>query len=65
MDSVRKESHAVSDRGYGNRCDQRQEGQSSSPALKAKAQTDGKIPSKSSGSRRESPSGTRGKIPCP
>ena len=52
------------DRASGNRCDQRQEGQSSCPAPKAKAQTDGKIPSRSSGRRGESPSGTRQKIPC-
>ena len=38
-------------------CDQRQQGPSSSSAPKAKAQTDGKIHSKSSGSRGESPSG--------
>ena len=43
---------------------QRQKGQSSSPAPNAKSQTDGKTPSKSSGSRGESSSGTRGKIPC-
>ena len=48
----------------GTRCAGRQEGQSSSLAPKAKAQTDGKTPSKSSGSRGESPSGTRRKIPC-
>ena len=39
----------------GNRCDQRHEGQSSSRASKAKAQTDGKRPSKSSGRRGEEP----------
>ena len=38
--------------------------QSSSPAPKAKAQTDGKIPSKGSSSKGESPSWTRGRIPC-
>ena len=48
----------------GNRRDQRQEGQPSSPAPKAKAQTGEKKLSKSSGHRGESPSGTRGKIPC-
>ena len=53
------------DRAPGNMRDQRQEGQSSSPAPKANSQTDGKIPSKSSGSRRgASYSGTRGRIPC-
>ena len=54
------------DPACGNRRDQRREGQSSSPspAPKAQAQTDRKIPSKSSGRRRESPSGRRGKIPC-
>ena len=43
------------DRASGNRCDQRQEGQSSPLAPKAQAQTDGKKPSKSSG-RREAES---------
>ena len=38
------------DPASANRCDQRQEGQSSSPATKAKAQTEERIPSKSSGS---------------
>ena len=52
------------DPACGNRCDQRREGQSSSLAPKAQAQTDGKIPSEGSGSGGESPSGTRGKIPC-
>ena len=47
----------------GNRCDQRQKGQSSSPAPKAKARTDGKIHSKSSGRRGESPSRKGGKVP--
>ena len=48
----------------GNGCDQRQEGQSFSPAPKAKAQTDEKLPSTSSGHRGESPSRTRGKNLC-
>ena len=39
----------------------RQEGQSFSPAPKAKAQTDRRIPSKSSGRRGRSRSGTRGR----
>ena len=39
-------------------------GQSSSLAAKAKTQTDGKIPSKSSSSKGESSSGIRGKILC-
>ena len=34
------------DRASGNRCDQRQEGQPSSPAPKAQTQTDGKRPSR-------------------
>ena len=51
------------DPASGNRCDQRQEGQPSSPAPKAKAQTE-RYPQKSSGRRGESPSGTRGKMPC-
>ena len=42
---------------------QRQEGQWSSLAPKAKAQTDGQIPLRS-GSRGESPSGTRRETPC-
>ena len=54
----------VRDPASGNRRDQRQEGQSSSLAPKAKAQTDGKKPSKSSGRREEKPSGTRVTIPC-
>ena len=42
------------DPASGNRCEaQRQKGQSSSPAPKAQAKTDGKIPSKGSGRRRE------------
>ena len=52
------------DPASGNRCDQSQEGQPSSPAPKVKAQTDGKRPSKSPGSRGEGPSGTSGRIPC-
>ena len=52
------------DPASGNRRDQRRAGQSSSPAPKAQAQTDGKIPSKISGRSGESPCGTRGKIPC-
>ena len=52
------------DPASGNRREQIREGQSSSPAPKAKAQTDGKIASKSSGRGGESPSGIRGKIPC-
>ena len=52
------------DPASGNRCDQRQEGKSSSPAPNAQAQTDGKIHSKSSGRRGESLSGTRGRSPC-
>ena len=48
----------------GNRCDQRQKGESSSPAQKAQTQSDGKKPSKGAGFRGESPSGTGGKIPC-
>ena len=47
------------DPASGNRRDQRQEGQSSSLAPIAKAQTDGKIPSKSSGNRGASPSDYR------
>ena len=50
------------DRASGNRRDQKPEGQSSSPAPKAQAHTDGKIPSKSSGRKRESPSGKGGRI---
>ena len=45
LDSVRKETHVVSfshDPASGYRRDQGREGQSSSPAPKAKAQTDGK-----------------------
>ena len=53
------------DRASGNRCDQRREGQSSSPAPNAKVQTDGKMPSKFKQQREKSPSGTRGRIPCP
>ena len=52
------------DPASGNRRDQRQEGQSSSPAPNAKAQTDGKRPSRSSGRREESPSATRGARFC-
>ena len=52
------------DRASGIKCDQRQEGQSSSPAPKAKAQIDGKIPSKGSGLRGESSSGKGGRIAC-
>ena len=52
------------DLASGSRRDQRREGQSSSLIPKEKAQTDGKIPSKSSGRRGESLSGTRGRIPC-
>ena len=37
-------------------------GESSSPAPRAQAQTDGKKPSKGSGRRRESPSGKGGRI---
>ena len=60
MDNVRREKHVVSIMipASGNGCDQRQEGQSSSPEPKAKAQTDGRTPSKSSGSWGESASGT-------
>ena len=47
----------------GNGRGQRPEGQTSSPAPKAKAQTDEKLPSESSG-YRENPSGTRGRFPC-
>ena len=65
LDNVGKETRVVSVMIQRLETDAiRQEGQSSSPAPKAKAQTDGKIPSKSSGRRGESPSGTRGKIPC-
>ena len=46
----------------GNVRDQRQEGQSSSLAPKAQAQTHGMIPSNSSGRSGESPSGTGGRI---
>ena len=53
------------DPASGNRCAAwRSKRQSSSLAPKAKAQADGKKPSKSSSSRGESPCGTRGKIPC-
>ena len=52
------------DPASGSRCAVRQEEQSSFPALKAKEQTDGKIPPKRSSSRREGASGTRGRIPC-
>ena len=52
------------DPASGHRCAGRQEGQSSSLAAKAKTQTDGKIPSKSSSSKGESSSGIGGKIPC-
>ena len=45
-------------------CGQRQEEQTSSPTPEAKVQADGKLPSKSSGHRGETPSGTRGRIPC-
>ena len=48
----------------GNRCAGGRKEQSSSPAPEAKAQTDGKIPSKGSNSKGESPSWTRGRIPC-
>ena len=51
------------DEASGNRRDQRQKRQSSNRAPKAQAQTDGKIPSKSSGRRGEGPSGARGRIP--
>ena len=52
------------DRGSGNRCDHRHEGQSSSPAPKAQAHTDGKKPFKGSGRRGESPSGKEGRVAC-
>ena len=66
LDSVRKETQVVSVmiEHLENRCDQRQDGQVSSPAPKAQTQTDGKKPSKGSGLRGESPSGTRGRISC-
>ena len=48
----------------GNRCVGRRKEQSSSPAPEAKAQTDGKLPSKGSSSEGESPASTRGRIPC-
>ena len=52
------------DPASGNRCDLRQEGKSSSLAPNAQAQTDGKMPSKSSGRRGESLSVTGGRSPC-
>ena len=63
---VRKETSCrfSHDRGSGNRCDQRQEGRSSSLAPKAQTQTDGKKPSKGPGLRGESPSGKGGRIAC-
>ena len=67
LDSVRKETHAVSVMILYLETDveaQRQKGQASSPAPNAKAQTDGQTPSKRSGSRGESPSGASGRIPC-
>ena len=51
------------DPASGKRCDQSQEGQSSSPAPKAKAQTDGNF-FKGPRSRGESPSWTRDRKPC-
>ena len=48
----------------GNRRDQKQEGQSSSPTPKAKRQTDGKKPSKGSELRGARPSGKGGRIAC-
>ena len=52
------------DQAPGNGCGQRQEEPSFSPAPKANAQTDDNIPSKSSGYRGKTPSGTRGRNPC-
>ena len=51
-------------RASRNQCDQGRQGQSFLPATRAQEQTDGKIPSRGSGRRGESPSGTSGRIPC-
>ena len=56
MDNVRKEIHVVSVTNSGRK------ERTSSPAPKAKALTDRKIPSKSSSSRGGSPSWTKGRI---
>ena len=66
VDNFQKETHVVSVMIQCLETDviRNKKGESSSLAPKAKAQTDGQIPSKSSGSRGESLSGTRGKIPC-
>ena len=62
LDNVRKVTRAISFIPSLETGDQRQEGQSSSPAPKAKAQTDGKTHSQSSGRRGEALCATRGKI---
>ena len=66
MDNVRKEIHVASVTTPHLETDarERRKEQSFSPAPEAKAQTDGKIPSKGSSSKGESPSWTRGRIPC-
>ena len=66
QDNVRNETHAVSVmmEHLGTAAIRDKSGQSSSLAPKAQTQTDGKKPSKGSGVRQESPSGTGGRVAC-
>ena len=67
MDNVRKETHVVSVTDPHLETDAWRDEKNIRPlhpAPEAKAQTDGETPSKGSNSEGESPSWTRGRLPC-
>ena len=66
MDNVQEGEFCslIHEQASGKGCGQREEEQTFSPAPKARAQTDEKLPSKISGNRGKTPSGIRGRFPC-